>query len=205
MDIEHRNQRSSNARATAAVRGKPWRVAIPGRYESPGPPHLLSYPHCQSTLHCTSPPKWQAFRDISSLFWSSWLSPLSTLRKLLRLSKDPRSPTRYTRHNNSARKLRGLPLTRAQVYFDITHGDESLGRVVLGLYGKTVPKVAISIHPLEPMPMLTACRLPRTSGTMMAKTCQRHLHILIYSGLSLLASRASVTRAPRSIVSSRTL
>lgn len=29
-----------------------------------------------------------------------------------------------------------------QVYFDITHGDESLGRIVLGLYGKTVPKTA---------------------------------------------------------------
>ena len=29
-----------------------------------------------------------------------------------------------------------------QVYFDITHGDEELGRVVIGLYGKTVPKTA---------------------------------------------------------------
>lgn len=27
-----------------------------------------------------------------------------------------------------------------QVYFDITHGDEKLGRVVIGLFGKTVPK-----------------------------------------------------------------
>ena len=34
----------------------------------------------------------------------------------------------------------GLVLTRVQVYFDIKHGDEELGRVVIGLYGKTVPK-----------------------------------------------------------------
>lgn len=29
-----------------------------------------------------------------------------------------------------------------QVYFDLTHGDEQLGRVVFGVYGKTVPKTA---------------------------------------------------------------
>jgi hypothetical protein len=33
-------------------------------------------------------------------------------------------------------------LTCFQVYFDVTSGDEELGRIVLGLYGKTVPKVA---------------------------------------------------------------
>jgi peptidyl-prolyl cis-trans isomerase B (cyclophilin B) len=26
------------------------------------------------------------------------------------------------------------------VYFDVTHGDEELGRITIGLYGKTVPK-----------------------------------------------------------------
>lgn len=29
-----------------------------------------------------------------------------------------------------------------QVYFDIQHGDEPLGRIVMGLYGKTVPEVS---------------------------------------------------------------
>ena len=32
------------------------------------------------------------------------------------------------------------------MYFDIKHGDEALGRVVIGLYGKTVPKVLWFIH-----------------------------------------------------------
>lgn len=27
-----------------------------------------------------------------------------------------------------------------QVFFDITHGDEKLGRIEIGLFGKTVPK-----------------------------------------------------------------
>ncbi|KAL7335102.1 Peptidyl-prolyl cis-trans isomerase B [Mucor circinelloides] len=34
------------------------------------------------------------------------------------------------------------PLITDKVYFDIKQGDENLGRIVMGLYGKTVPKTA---------------------------------------------------------------
>ena len=40
----------------------------------------------------------------------------------------------------SAEAAKGPKITH-KVYFDIEHGDEPLGRIVLGLYGKTVPKV----------------------------------------------------------------
>lgn len=43
----------------------------------------------------------------------------------------------------SGEAAKGPKITH-KVYFDITHGDESLGRVVMGLYGKTVPKVGFS-------------------------------------------------------------
>jgi len=34
------------------------------------------------------------------------------------------------------------PKITHKVYFDVTHGDEPMGRIVMGLYGKTVPKTA---------------------------------------------------------------
>ena len=40
----------------------------------------------------------------------------------------------------SAEAAKGPKITH-KVYFDIEHGDEPMGRIVLGLYGKTVPKV----------------------------------------------------------------
>lgn len=34
------------------------------------------------------------------------------------------------------------PVITNKVYFDIEHGGKPMGRIVMGLYGKTVPKTA---------------------------------------------------------------
>ena len=40
----------------------------------------------------------------------------------------------------AAEATKGPKITH-KVYFDMQHGDEDIGRIVMGLYGKTVPKV----------------------------------------------------------------
>lgn len=40
------------------------------------------------------------------------------------------------------------PLITNKVFFDITHGDEFLGRIEFGLYGRTVPKTAENFRAL---------------------------------------------------------
>lgn len=46
--------------------------------------------------------------------------------------------------SQTAEAAKGPKITH-KVYFDVTHGDEPIGRIVMGLYGKTTPKV-IPLH-----------------------------------------------------------
>ncbi|KAF8850476.1 putative peptidyl-prolyl cis-trans isomerase B [Acephala macrosclerotiorum] len=49
--------------------------------------------------------------------------------------------------SQSVEATKGPKITH-KVYFDINHGDESMGRIVIGLYGKTVPKTAENFRAL---------------------------------------------------------
>ncbi|KAF2707114.1 peptidyl-prolyl cis-trans isomerase B [Pleomassaria siparia CBS 279.74] len=49
--------------------------------------------------------------------------------------------------SQTAEAAKGPKITH-KVYFDITHGDEEIGRIVIGLYGKTVPKTTENFRAL---------------------------------------------------------
>lgn len=89
-----------------------------------------------------------------NLFLSLFLVLVIGLALVQAESKEPRGPKVTSKVSNSNSFLTRLygsfgPFAnptnmRLQVYFDIEHGGEPVGRIVMGLYGKTVPEVRIA-------------------------------------------------------------
>jgi peptidyl-prolyl cis-trans isomerase B (cyclophilin B) len=55
------------------------------------------------------------------------------------------------------------PKITHKVYFDVDHDGQPLGRIVMGLYGKTVPKVteaSISVHLLHYLSIVLSRKSP---------------------------------------------
>ena len=90
----------------------------------------------------------------------------------------------------SAEATKGPKITH-KVYFDMKHGDEDIGRIVIGLYGKTTPKVGDGV----------ASGCDPLAGRMLMQRSYRPPRI---SAPLLLAKKALAMRAQPSIVSSRT-
>ena len=100
--------------------------------------------HTAGPLQLLTP--WRIYKRLSSPSYLCSRPDFSSLPRPLQLPKGPRLPTRSETQVTAPPPLHAN--ARPQVYFDITHGDEPLGRVVIGLYGKTVPKTAENFRKL---------------------------------------------------------
>ena len=68
------------------------------------------------------------------------------MRRLAKLRRALKSLIRYYNCGVVGSGMLELTVAKLQVFFDIEHDDQPIGRIVIGLYGKTVPKVCY-YHP----------------------------------------------------------